>query len=219
MLPRIDEALCPGNRTHLGLGQIAEGQMEPRKLGLRQHIKDICLILCPVCRLLQQPASALRILYDPRIMPRRELCRSVFAGVCQQMPEFHRPVAVDAGIRRPPGFIGPDELLDHFFRECCGLVQNPEGQIHCKCCFCRVVDVFLCAAGMKAGQADVFVPVQPQRHAFAGISCLKHQVCGHGTVYAAAHCNQYTFLFCHGASGRYCLPLRHAGAGRQRFTY
>ena len=68
------------------------------------------MILAPVQRLAELPAPGIPILRDPGVMAGHEAVKALFQSQRQQQIEFQAAIADDAGIRRPSGFILPDEV-------------------------------------------------------------------------------------------------------------
>ena len=68
------------------------------------------MILAPIQRLAKLPAPGTLILRDPGVMAGYEAVKALFQSQRKQQIEFQTAIADDTGIRRPSGFILPDEV-------------------------------------------------------------------------------------------------------------
>src|SRR5271170_1979440 len=82
------EAVMASQVAHLRLGHFAEGKQSAAKLILGQAEQKISLILRRICRALEQPAAALLIELDPRVVTRRQCIRANLLRDNQQLIEL-----------------------------------------------------------------------------------------------------------------------------------
>lgn len=99
-----------------------------RQLLLRHRVEHVALILGRIERLFQNEFPVL--LLNPRIVPSRDMIAAEDLRPLIEPVKFHEPVAVDAGVRRPPGLIAlgeaADDLVPEIVREIEHIIRHPE---------------------------------------------------------------------------------------------
>ena len=97
--------------ARLGLMVIAERHEEVREAVLIEMIERIRLVFLRIDAFLEQP-TAFSILFDARIVARRDVVRAELHRPLKQAAEFHKAVASDARIRRASFAVFGKEIID-----------------------------------------------------------------------------------------------------------
>ena len=127
---------------------------------------------------------------DARVMPGHDAVEAQHARPFIELAELQIPVAVDARVGRPAGFIAAHKLLNHLLPKLRLKVENIKRDAELIGDGARVLDVVQRAAGLRAGKSCVLVGVQLHHAAGAGIPGIDHQLSGNAAVHAAAHGDQ-----------------------------
>ena len=94
---------------HLRLGQVAERELDEVELLLRQGVEDVALVLAGVDRA-EEPVR--RAPLDPGVVTGRQAIGAEQLRAVDEVAELDVAVALQAGIRRPPGGVLVDEAVD-----------------------------------------------------------------------------------------------------------
>ena len=151
----VDEAIFFCQPANLGLLHVPKGKHCVRQLLLGHGIKYIALILCFVQGFFQE-IDAVR-LFDTGIMSGHHIVTAKDFCPLKQLVKFHITIAVNAGIRSFTGLICVNEtfydILTKSFFKIEHIIWHPHliGNVP------GIFDIVKAAAGMSAGETNVFV--------------------------------------------------------------
>ena len=111
-------------------------------------------------------------------------------GTLQQLAEFQKTVAVDAGIGRSAGIVGVNEFIHNLPIEVVSEIKNIVGDFQPPRHRAGILHIVQGAAGFAAIGSSGLPGVQPHGGTDAVAALLFHQQGSHGAVHAAAHSNQ-----------------------------
>jgi hypothetical protein len=96
--------------THLGLVELAERKHDARKMFARDRVQEVGLVLVRIARLEQQRTFG--ALFEASVMSGGESARAKPRGVVEADPEFYFPVTQHVRVRRAPGAIFGEEVIE-----------------------------------------------------------------------------------------------------------
>ena len=191
VLAGVDETGFGCDLARVGLMQAAERKFDPRKLLLRQVIQDIALVLRRVDRFFED--IFLPVALDARIVAGRDILAPHDVRTLKKLVELQIAVAVDAGVRRDPVFVGVHKAVDDAGAELILEVEDIKREAQPVCDAAGILGIVERAAGMALGDARVLVVVELHHAANAVIARVRQQLRRDGGIHAAGHGDQYLF--------------------------
>ena len=168
---------------------IAEREMRPRKLRLREHIEHIALVLRLVGRAAQQIRSVRRAL-PADVVAGGDTAEALRKRIVEEKAEFQTTITVYAGIGRFAAEIAVQKRLDHL------VPKRPLKRKH------RKGDAQFGGGPRGGGKLGVRAVLQPHHRARDRITRVQQQPDGDGAVHPAAHRDQQPLS--QGGSSRRC---------------
>ena len=105
------EGVLAGDAPHLGLGQFADREQALGQLFAGHRVQEVALVLAGI-ETLQQPRLAVGERHA-RVVPCRDARRTQRLGILDEDLELDLAVAQHVGVRRAPGAVFGQEVLEH----------------------------------------------------------------------------------------------------------
>jgi hypothetical protein len=191
-----------GLGAHRGLGRTAEREDRVRQLPGVEHAEHVRLVLGRIDRAMQLAASPTTTatvvaapagpVHDPRVVPGTHRVEAERERLVQHRLELDLLVAAQARIRRAPGRVLADEVVDHVRVETLGQIPDVERDADHVGRAPRVPRVLGSAAAAGAGTEGLRVPGQCQMNASHLVPGLYRPSSRDRRVHSAGHRRKYT---------------------------
>ncbi len=189
------QAMLLRNRADLGLLQLADGKQRLGQLLASDGMQEVALVLVGV-EALEQFAAAIAVA-TPHVMASGDEVGTEHQGVIEERLELDFPVAEDVRVRRAPGLVFGEEVLEHVVPVLGSKVGGVQLDADAVTHGLGIGQVFLGGAVLRA---VVLFPVLHEQ-AFDLIALFEQQESGNGRVDAAGHANDNAGVF-RGGEGR-----------------